>query len=142
VNEHAACILISASCTTSWFDWIHGELWLCPNGLLRRSVGLLATLRHLLGPTVNPDNRPSRTFTPAEIDEVVRGGRRNRWIPWSTVTRATLMAGVANTVVLEVGQEHREKFLWLQADGGFDMLEQALGRVLPGRFEVIGRPTR
>ena len=39
-----ACVLISASCTTSWFDWIHGELWLCPDGLLRRSVGLT---RHL-----------------------------------------------------------------------------------------------
>jgi hypothetical protein len=29
--------LISASCTTSWFDWIRGELWLCPNGLLARA---------------------------------------------------------------------------------------------------------
>jgi hypothetical protein len=141
-DENGDCILITASCTTSWFDWIHGELWLSPDGLLRRSLGLIATFRHLLGRTVDPDIRPTRRFTPTDIDRVVHAGRRNRWIPWSAVTRATLVPGVAHTLYLELGDKHREKFMWLPVDGGFDLLEPALSRALAGRFEVIGRPTR
>ena len=27
--------LLAGTCTTGWLDWIHGELWLLPDGLLR-----------------------------------------------------------------------------------------------------------
>lgn len=63
------CVLISASCTTGWFDWIHGELWLCPNGLVRRSLGLWKTYRQSNHRTVDPAHRPTRAFT---HDEIVR----------------------------------------------------------------------
>jgi hypothetical protein len=138
---NAASTLISASCTTSWFDWIHGELWLCPNGVLRRSVGLLATLRHGRGPTVDPANRPTRVFAADEIARVVGAGRRNRWIPWSAVSRATLKPGIIDySLHLELGDGRREKFLWLKVDGGWDLIEPALERALPGRFTAHDRP--
>jgi hypothetical protein len=138
VTERAT--LISASCTTSWLDWIHGELWLCPDGLLRRSLGLVGTLRHVRGSTLDPTNRPTRTFTITEIGQIVGAGRRNRWVPWSAVTRATLKRGVIDhSLHLELGDHRREKFLWLRVDGGYDLLEEALGRKLPGRFQAIDR---
>jgi hypothetical protein len=134
------CTLISASCTTSWFDWIHGELWLCPTGLLRRSVGLVATIGHGTGPTVNPASRPTRIFGLDEIARILEAGRRNRWIAWSEITRATLKRGVMDhSLHLELGVGRREKLLWLQADGGYDLLEAALSRALPGRFTARDR---
>ena len=133
--------LISATCTTSWFDWIHGELWLCPNGLLRRSLGLVATLRHGGGPTLDTTNRPTRVFTQVEIDQIVARGRRNRWIPWSAITKATLKRGIMDhSLHIELGDRRREKFLWLQVDGGWDTLEHALTVALPGRFIVHNEP--
>jgi hypothetical protein len=133
--------LISASCTTSWFDWIHGELWLCPDGVLRRALGLWATLSHGKGSTIDTTNRPTRVFGPAEIQRVAATGRRNRWIPWTAVSKATLKLGILDhSLHLELGPGRREKFLWLKADGGFDILEPALERALPGRVEIVREP--
>lgn len=128
-------VLISASCTTSWFDWIHGELWLCPDGILRRSLGLWATIRHYLGPTVDPDDRPVRSFTETEIQAILARGRRNRWIPWTQIRFARLKQGpMDNSLHLELVGGEREKFLWLGVDGGEDLLAQAFAQQLPGRW--------
>ena len=133
--------LISASCTTSWFDWIHGELWLCPNGLLRRSLCLVATLRHGGGPTLDTRNRPTRDFTQVEIDQIVARGRRNRWIPWSAITKVTLKRGIMDhSLHIELGDRRRERFLWLKVDGGWETLEHALAVALPGRFIIYDEP--
>lgn len=138
MNDDRACTLISASCTTSWFDWIHGELWLCPDGLLRRSVGLIATVRHVTGATVDDGNRPRRSFPSSEVHEIATAGRRNRWLPWSQISRATLKRGVMDhSLHLELGAGRREKFLWLKADGGFDLLREEISRALPGRLTVV-----
>lgn len=133
-----ACTLITASCTTSWFDWIHGELWLCPTGLLRRSVGLITTIRHGSRQTVDPLARPTRVFGRDEIAHILAAGRRNRWITWAEITHATLKRGVIDhSLHLELGVGRREKFLWLRIDGGYDLLEGALARALPGRFTAL-----
>jgi hypothetical protein len=136
-GPETACTLVSASCTTSWFDWIHGELWLCEDGLFRRSLGLLATIAHAVGPTVDPANRPTRTFASTEILDLVTRGRRNRWIPWNEIQHATLQLGMAdNSLHLDLTDNRREKFLWLATDGGFDLLEKELSARLPGRFST------
>jgi hypothetical protein len=128
-------ILISASCTTSWFDWIHGELWLCPDGMLRRSLGLWMTARHFVGPTVDPDDPPRRSFSTAEIVAIVGAGTRNRWIPWSRVRFARLKQGpMDNSLHLELVDGRREKFLWLGVDGGKERLADAFAQFLPGRW--------
>jgi hypothetical protein len=135
VGGDRRCTLVSASCTTSWFDWIHGELWLCEDGLFRRSLGLLTTIGHGVGPTVDPANRPTRTFGTTEILEIVTRGRRNRWIPWTEIQHATLKLGVAdNSLHLDLTGNRREKFLWLAIDGGYEFLDKELPARLPGRF--------
>lgn len=134
-----ACILISASCTTSWFDWIHGELWMCPDGLLRRSLGFDATMQHGRRPTVDPATRPRRAFTSEEVEAILSSGRRNRWITWTSISHASLKLGLLDSSLhLELGDGRREKFLWLRVDGGYDLLEEMLTHRLPGRFEARG----
>jgi hypothetical protein len=141
VNEVGVCRLVSASCTTGWFDWIHGELWLCPDGLLRRPLGLIATVGHGPGPTVDEANRPTRTFSPLELLQITEAGRRNRWLPWSQISHATLKSGIIDhSLHLELGDGRREKFLWLKVDGGFDLLRVELGRVLQGKITVVQSP--
>ena len=141
MNEDGAtaCTLITASCTTSWLDWIHGELWLCPTGLLRRSVGLIATVRHMNGQTVDPSDRPTHAFGLDEIAQIRAADRRNRWIPWADITHATLKQGALDhSLHLDLGAGRREKLLWLRVDGGTDLLQGALARALPGRFTPLG----
>jgi hypothetical protein len=136
-----ACTLVTASCTTSWFDWIHGELWLCPEGLLRCSLGLLATGRHGMRPTVNQGMRETRSFTTQEIATILASDRRNRWIPWNAVSHATLKHGfVDSSLHLQLDDGRREKFLWLRIDGGYELLLEALEQRLPGSFEAIDKP--
>jgi hypothetical protein len=133
------CTLVSASCTTSWFDWIHGELWLCQDGLFRRSLGLITTFKHGVGQTVDPGNRPTRNFGTNEISDIVARGRRNRWIPWTEIQHATLMQGIASSLHLDLTGDRREKFLWLAIDPGYELLEKELPARLPGRFTVSNR---
>jgi hypothetical protein len=134
------CTLVSASCTTSWFDWIHGELWLCDDGLFRRSLGLIATFKHGLRETVTPGNRPTRNFRTNEISDIVARGRRNRWIPWTEIQHATLMQRIADSSLhLDLTGDRHEKFLWLAIDRGYEFLEKELPARLPGRFTVSNR---
>jgi len=84
------CVLVTAGCTTGWTDWIHGELWLCPDGLLRRSLGLTATIRHAMFPTVKPGDWKTSSFSSEEIEGVVALGRTNHWVPWQTIAWARL----------------------------------------------------
>jgi hypothetical protein len=145
VSEEAAdaCTLVSASSTTGWFDWSHGELWLCPNGLLRQSLGLATTIAHWNQPTVDPTNRPRRTVGFNDIGPIVARDRRNRWITWREVSNATLKQGfVVDSLHLELGNERREKFLWLRIDDGYDLLKGALAEVLAGRFTAADRMKR
>lgn len=135
------CTLITASCTTGWLDQIHAELWFCADGLLRRSVGLRATLRHggLGGPkpTVDPEHRPVKTFGLEEIRSIAVSNRRNRWITWEDVSSATLKRGVLDhTLLLELRNGSSQKFMWLRMDGGFDELKEALSQTLGSRFST------
>ena len=139
VNDPTACVLVSASCTTGWLDWIHGELWLCPDGLLRRSLGPWATVKHGRGPTIDPAHRPTRTFATAEIEGVVAADRRNRWIPWTAASTATLTLGSWTSLRLQLHSGDRATFLWLTADRGVEMVQRALEVALPGRVEVTRR---
>ncbi|HEX7735923.1 MAG TPA: hypothetical protein VF458_13740 [Ktedonobacteraceae bacterium] len=52
-KDVSVATLLTASATTGWFDWIHGELWLFPHGLLRIPLNLVITFLHGTGPTVN-----------------------------------------------------------------------------------------
>jgi hypothetical protein len=127
-----ACTLVSAGCTTGWADWIHGELWLCPDGLLRRSLGLMATIRHAVFPTVKAHARPMRSFSQDEIDEIVMAHRTNRFVPWQTVEEARL--GVARLDVWTT-DGRKMTFMWVPLDD-VSPLRETLPEVLDGHLRA------
>ena len=141
------CTLVSVTCTTGWFDWIHGELWVCPDGVLRRSLGLATTVGRgvfprRLGLAIKVQDRPPRTFSSDEIASIIGLDRRNRWIAWSSVAFASLKRGPTTTSLhLQLGDGRREKLLWIRTYvGADDALEAALARSLPGRFDATYGP--
>jgi hypothetical protein len=108
--------------------------------VLRRSRGLGWTVLHGRD-GFDVEHRPTRTFTAAQIGEVVAAASRNRWVPFSAMAGATLKRGIVDhSLHVDLGANRRAKFLWLSRDGGFDLLEEALDRALPGRLRVVRAP--
>jgi hypothetical protein len=113
VPDQGECVLVTAGCTTGWADWIHGELWLCPDGLLRRSLGLATTVKHTVLPTVNPKARPIAVFSGTDIQRIVRGGRRNFWITWDEIDHASLRAAA---LLLWTTNGRKLLLMWVPVD--------------------------
>ena len=119
--------LISASCTTGWLDWIHGELWLFADGLLLVKTDLWTTVAHGTGPSVTSPLK-TREFTEAEVAALSSAHRLNRWIAGSAITSAAFHAGLSvGRIALEL-QEIRVKLLWLTSDKPETPLRRALER--------------
>jgi hypothetical protein len=109
--------LVTASCTTGWFDWVHRELWLCEDGLLLVRLDLKATKAHGKGPTVGATlrRRPVRD----EEDGV--------WIAASEIAAAEGRHGrTADRLTLELRGGERRKLLWLAVDRADRSLREAL----------------
>src|SRR5690348_9331736 len=85
--------LLSASATTGWWDWIHGELWLFPTGLLRIPLTLSVTVLHGTGPTVNQTQPCWRDFD-EKVFEALLASKRNRWVPRTHIRKAYLHRGI------------------------------------------------
>ena len=78
---------VTRSCTTGWFDWIHGELWLTPTGLIRRRLSLEESRAHGLGPTVGqPLERAD--VSGFDLDRLLAEHSTNKVIAFSDVARA------------------------------------------------------
>lgn len=136
------CTLASASCTTGWTDWIHGELWVCPDGLFRRPLGLRATLAHGSGPTVDPVARVTTSLSPADLAEAKAGRKRHVWVAWDSIANAELRHGfLTDSLHFRLRDGRKGKFLWLAVDRADVHLAEALDRAIAGRF-VARRRTR
>ena len=107
------CILVTAGCTTGWTDWIHGELWLCPDGLLRRALGLGSTVRHLWFPTVRPGEWPMHSFSAKEVQRIVANGRTNRWVAYESIATAWLGDSQLD---IETRNGQQVTFMWVPVD--------------------------
>jgi hypothetical protein len=132
-------VLISASCTTGWTDVIIGELWLCPDGLLRRSSGLRATvlrgIRHGGGATVDPLPRPVDDFDLPHLNAVLLASERNIWIPWALVECAEIRRGLlTESLRIQLRGGRRVALLWLAVDHGAMALAEPLRDRLGERF--------
>ena len=118
--------LITASCTAGWLDWIHGELWVLPDGLLRIRTSWTETLAHQNRRTV-PDEPQHEEFSDSWIDAIVASHRTNLWIPAERIASANihvgLMTGRAN---VRMKDGRRIKLLWLRSDRAERPLTTAL----------------
>lgn len=138
-DAHPA-ILLTRSCTTGWADWVHGELWLCPDGLLRLSLGLATTITKSLGiwsalayDRFARQSSP-RTFEPDEIGDLLSRKRTNVWVPWPQISEAVLRKGLmTGRLRVTLADGRSVKFLWLAEQRVFATLRDALlARIGPG----------
>jgi len=135
-------ILLTTSCTTGWADWVHGELWLCPDGLFRISLGLAATIAKSSGVgaarSYEDFARKSspRYFEQNEIRDLLSRNRTNIWVPWDRIREAALRHGfTADRLRMTLIDGRSVKFLWLP---NRRVVETLRGRLL----ELIGPALR
>lgn len=108
--------LIAASCTTGWADWIHGELWLLPDGILRARTSLRRTVANGARPIPEAD-KSTRTFSVAELAAVKQAHRTNRSIPAESISSASLRRGLMTTrLALRLVDGTRIKLLWVKGE--------------------------
>jgi hypothetical protein len=132
--------LISRSCTTSWLDWVHGELWLLPSGLVRTSIGFRGTrdnaTRTGIGRTV-PEPLPHRPVTSFDLGRIADARRTNKVLLYDRIASATLVRGVtAHGLRLTMADGRRHKLLWLIRDPAHTVLSEVLPGVLRERFTI------
>lgn len=126
--------LLSRSCTTGWFDWIWGELWLTPEGIARLSSVWAETRRMARehrkrggGTTVVESAADVDEISTVDIRQRIDADPKNRWVPFAAVQRARLRRGILNgrlRVQLRDGSEI--KLLWLRADPAYHVLAEVL----------------
>lgn len=125
-NDALVATLLTASATTGWLDWIHGELWLFPHGLLRLPLTLVTTLLHGAGPTVNKKQRLQRSFDQTTFQTLV-ASPKNVWVPRKLLQRAYLHHGISiDRLHLVLDNHPAVTFLWFPHDGALPLLQTTL----------------
>lgn len=126
-------LLLTTSATTGWLDWLHGEPWLFPTGLLRIPLGLTATLLHGMRSQELPTwhNFDEKTF------EAFLALKRSFWIPQEQIQEAYLHRGITtDRLRLKQVDQRTIKFLWLPWDGAWKPLQEALQEWLGDRLII------
>jgi hypothetical protein len=121
-----SAVLVSASCTTGWADWVHGELWLLDDGLARFSLGLLTTMNHAEGHGWQATG-VTREFSLEDIDLLVHATKRNLFIPRGVIARADLRGGlITGRLRLELDDGTTRKLLWMRSSKATALLAPRL----------------
>jgi hypothetical protein len=145
--------LVSANCTTGWFDWSAGQLWLVEDGLLRLQVPKAsgrerrrirsadAALRHVSAPParrrdvvtrsrdlrVDPGAPEYREFGDEEPQALAGERKRNLWLIASDIKGAKLHRGIlTNSLKLRMHSGPRVKLLWMRRDLADELIREAL----------------
>ena len=116
--------LLTPRCTTGWLDWIHGQLWLFPEGLLRVRGNLQMTIaQSARGPL--PD-QPTATTDERELAELARE-KGNLWIASAAIRSASIRRGlITDRLLLTIDDGRRIKLLWPGNEPVRQPLEDAL----------------
>ena len=129
--------LLTASATTGWHDWLHGELWLFPDGLLRVRLGLLQTFLHGVGPTVDAQRMEVRNFDEQTFRALI-SQQSNLWIAREQIVQAYLHFGISeHRLLLHLVDGRKIKLLWLAMDNGISPLKDMLLYWLGDNFFIL-----
>lgn len=116
--------LISATTTTGWLDWQHGELWLAGDGLFRRPRGWAATVASD-GITHDLHARPADEPIEEEFSEEKL--TRGLWIPAQSIRTASLRRGITTgRLKLGLANGRSVKLLWVRSVLTHRSVEDAL----------------
>ncbi|MFF5964040.1 hypothetical protein ACFY64_09860 [Streptomyces collinus] len=126
--------LIARTCTTGWLDWIHGELWLLPDQLVRIRGGVPATMTvGLLGPELaTPDTFRTLAHDPGTIRSA---HRTNKVLPLAEITKARIHGGLTTSgMTLSMSDGSRHKLLWMSMEPARGLLRDRLLPLLGPRL--------
>jgi hypothetical protein len=122
--------LLSETCTTGWLDWIHGELWLLPDTLVRIRSGLIASLGHSRVTARSPYRHIA--YDPTAIRTA---HRTNKVIVLADIAEARLHGGVTTSgMTVRMADGTRHKLLWLSSEPARRLLKDRLLPVLGPRL--------
>ena len=127
--------LLTSTCTTGWLDWIHGELWLLPEGLLRIRSGFMTTLANSYGSGFGLTARDPYRLIAHDPQAVLAAHPTNKLIPFTAMATARLHGGVTTSgleVAMKDGTHH--KLLWASWDPARRLLRERLLPVLGSRL--------
>lgn len=122
--------LLARTCTTGWLDWIHGELWLLPDALIRVRSGLMDSVAN---PGVSA--REPYQVIPYDAESILSAHRTNKVIPLTELSEARLHRGLTTsgmTAVMRDGTHH--KLLWLSSEPTTRLVKDRLLPVLGPRL--------
>jgi hypothetical protein len=127
-------LLVTRSCTTGWTDWVHGELWLLPDHLVRRRLSHRAARDN--GNRRRVASLPVEVYGPyLNLDDIAAAHPTNKVLPLDAVLNARLHRGLLNdrlAVTMRDGECH--KLLWLKVDPAHEILSHALADRLGPRL--------
>lgn len=127
--------LVSRSCTTSWSDWNHGDLYLTAEALVRVRLPVPTAEGRRLADTVGPTPRYQDLPSIAEAGPLLALDPTNRCIPLADITSARLRRGVLSSrLALSLRDGTHLKLLWLRVDPAYEVLRQELPGSLGGAF--------
>jgi len=134
------CVLIANSCTTGWFDWAHGELWICPDGLIRRPLGIGFTIRRSLRAGAAAELRSLLPRTEMDGATLVADPSATR-IAWDDLAAATLKRGIVDhSLHMTLADGRKVKYLWAAGQHDFEALGASLVAALGERVRIHRAP--
>lgn len=131
-----AAFLLSRTCTRGWWDWVHGELWITPEAIvrLRRRASAALRMGSLQDPLPKRADATLAKFQPATVRALHRG---NRYLRLDDVASARLHRGITtDRLVIRTRGGKRHKLLWMKTDPAFLILRDRLVDEMPERLLV------
>ncbi|MEV7526745.1 hypothetical protein [Streptomyces sp. NPDC091371] len=125
--------LLATSCTTGWLDWIHGELWLLPDSLVRIRGGFVDTVVNSISPSAR--EHTATTVIGYDPTTVLEGHHTNKVIPFDSIAHASLHRGLTTSgLAVTMTDGTRHKLLWLSSEPARRVLTDRLLPVLGSRL--------
>jgi hypothetical protein len=116
--------LLTKNATTGWRDWLHGELWLFPEGLLR--VPIEVTKTFLLLGFIPVGSQHMRVFSANEF-AILIANPRNVWIPANQIQTARLgHTFLADELRLTLSDQRSIHLLWLPSPRIYRLMRERL----------------
>ncbi|HEY3993241.1 MAG TPA: hypothetical protein VGM01_10220 [Ktedonobacteraceae bacterium] len=124
--------LLTASCLTSRWSWLYGQLWLFPDGLLRLPLPWWtgASQGYTPRPTVSVGALENRAFDEAFWLQLTINPK-NIWIPSNHIVKAYLHRDMyVERLRVELIDNSEVKLFWMRPDQASVPLEVALNEWL------------
>lgn len=123
--------------TTGMLDWVHGELWVFPEGILRVPLGWGRTILQSTFQKLPIMGLPEFTMN---APETLAPGKKTLWLPFADMRDAALKRGIfAHTLTATLHDGTTRKLTWQRSLLAYDTVADALDRHLGANATIAGR---